>query len=207
MMDNDIDDIVDELKRNFKIDSEVFDVDFIFIPESDFMLKKNLHSENAKGFKISYHFEPGMKKPGIKIEENIDNKKIREYLKDINSSKAPRIRDIYDHRKKTEIDASELSLDVYKSKEESPMPSVLEPFTEISEDDLSIEILVEIPGMNKEDVDIILKDEGRIFMVTAENENRKYMKTIPFPFKTSLKNYRMEVNNGIATIKVIKAIK
>jgi len=206
MVDEDIDDMIDEIKKYFNIDSDVFDVDFIFIPVPNLNIEKNPISEKAKEVKISYHFETGMKKPEIKIEGNIDNKKIWEYLKEMDLSKVPGLKEVYDHRSKTEIDASKLSLEVYYPKEEELNASVLEPYTENSGDDLSIEIVIEIPGMDKEDVDIILKDEGRIFMLTAENGNHRYMKTIPLPFKTSLKNYKLEINNGIATIKVTKAI-
>ncbi|HEC41103.1 MAG TPA: hypothetical protein ENI29_22850 [bacterium] len=205
MVDEDIDDMIDELKKYFNIDSGVFDVDFIFIPEPDLNIEENPNLENSKGVKISYHFETGMKKPEIKIEGNIDNKKIWDYLNKMDLSKVPGLKEVYDHRSKTEIDAGNLTLDVHNPKKEKLNTSILEPYTENSGDDLSIEIVIEIPGMDKEDVAIILKDEGRIVMLTAENGYHRYMKTIPLPFKTSLENYKLEINNGIATIKVTKA--
>ena len=205
MVDEDIDDWIDEFKKYFNIDSDVFDVDFIFIPEPDLNIEENPNLENPKDVKISYHFETGMKKPEIKIEGNIDNKKIWDYLNKMDLSKVPGLKEVYDHRSKTEIDAGNLSLDVYNPKKEKLNASILEPYTENSGDDLSIEIVIEIPGMDKEDVAIILKDEGRIVMLTAENGYHRYMKTIPLPFKTSLENYKLEINNGIATIKVTKA--
>ncbi len=205
MMDDNIDDMIDELRKYFNSDSDIFDIDFIFIPVSNLNIEKNAISEKAKGVKISYHFETGMRKPEIKIEGNRDNKKIWEYLMQMDLSEVPGLKEVYDHRYKTEIDVSKLSLEDYDLKEEELKASFLEPYTENSGDDLSIEIIIEIPGMDKKDVDIILKDEGRIFIITAENGNHRYMKTIPLPFKTSLENYKLEINNGIATIKVTKA--
>ncbi|MFX1600126.1 MAG: hypothetical protein ACFFB6_05970, partial [Promethearchaeota archaeon] len=76
-MRDEFDDIIDEIKKYFKIDSDKFDVDFLFIPESESNINLKPKNEKIKGFKISYHFETGMEKPEIRIEGNIDDKRIR----------------------------------------------------------------------------------------------------------------------------------
>ncbi len=203
-MSDDFDDIIDEFKKMLDLDSDAFEVDFLFIPASDVDLDLDRDKKNIKGFKISYHFETGMEKPEIKVESNVDKNKIREYLKDIDLSKHPNLKKIINPKTIKEIDASKLSLD-FKNQENDLY--VLEPYTEIIDrKDLS-EIVLEIPGMEEDNVIIDFSGKGRKIMFTAENENRKYTKNISLPFKSSKTDYKLEVNNGIAILKVHKSDK
>ena len=52
-----------------------------------------------------------MDKPEINVESNLDNKNIREYLRNIDLSKVPKLKDLYNSPSKKEIDASKLSLE------------------------------------------------------------------------------------------------
>lgn len=207
MMRDDFDEFIDKIKKYFRLDSDIFDMDFLFVPEKNLDLGRNLNQDKIKGFKVSYHFEPGMEKPEIKIEGNIDDKKIREMLKDVDISKVPNIKDINESESIQEIDASKLSLEYHDIMKEHKDPLILEPYTEISKDLTSYEILIEIPGISKDDINISFKDKGRKLVFTAENGGRKYAKIVHLLFKSSDKNYEIDVNNGIAIVKVRKAIK
>ncbi|MFX1302580.1 MAG: hypothetical protein ACFFBV_07495 [Promethearchaeota archaeon] len=200
-MPDDFDDIIDEIKKYFKLDSDIFDVDFLFIPESENSLDLKPKEKNIKGFKISYHFETGMEKPEIKIEGNIDNKKIREYLKDIDLSRYPTLKNLFGTKPIKELDAGKLSLESYAQDQDI---YILEPHTEISDYKDYTEIVLEIPGMSKEDVMIDFSEGGSKLVFTAENNNRKYMKNVYLPFKSSAKDFYMEVNNGLAIITIKK---
>ncbi|MFX1345344.1 MAG: hypothetical protein ACFFAI_09565 [Promethearchaeota archaeon] len=207
MMRDDFEDFIDRIKKYFKLDSDMFDVDFLFIPESEINLGKKPNEERIKGFKISYHYESGMDKPEIKIEGDLENKNIREYLKNIDLSKAPKLQDLYKSQSKTEIDASNLSLETTQIKERDFESPIIEPYTEICDKEGSSEILIEIPGMARDNVNIRLDDEGRKLIFTAENRKRTYLKSIPLPFKSSERNCEIDVNNGIAIIRVEEANK
>jgi len=207
MVRDDFDDFIDRIKKYFKLDSDMFDIDFLFVPESDKNLNKILKDENVKGFKISYHYDSGMDKPEIKVEGNIDDKRIREYLKNIDVSKIPQLKDLYKPQSTTqEIDASTLSLDTSLKNEEKNRGNVTEPYTEICDNDNFTEIMIEIPGMDKDNVSIKFEDKGKRLIFSARNEKRKYIKSIPLLFKSSERECELEVNNGIALIKVIKVI-
>ena len=69
------------------------------------------------------------------------------------------------------------------------------------------EVLLEIPGMNIENVEITFRNNGKNLIFIAQNEVRTYKKTIPLPFKSSESDYEIEVNNGIAIIKVYEVNK
>ncbi len=206
-MRDDFEDFIERIKKYFKLDSDIFDVDFLFIPESELNLGKEPNDKKIKGFKISYHFESGMDKPEIKIEGDLENKNIHEYLKKIDLSKAPKLQDLYKSQSKTEIDARNLSLEtsqINKGEFESP---IIEPYTEICDKEGSSEILIEIPGMARDNVNIKFDDEGGKLIFTAENRTRSYVKSISLPFKSSEMNCEVEVNNGIAIIRVDEADK
>lgn len=206
MLRDDFDDFIDRIKKYFKLDTDMVDIDFLFVPEPDKNLKKALKDENIKGFKISYHYESGMDKPEIKVEGNIDDKRIHEYLKNVDVSKIPQLNDLYQPQSTKEIDASTLSLDTFLKKEEKDQRNLAEPYTEICDNDGFTEIIIEIPGMGKDNVTIKFEDKGKKMIFTAKNEKRKFMKAIPLLFKSSERECEIEVNNGIAVIKVSKAV-
>ena len=206
-MRDDFDDFIDRIKKYFKLDSEMFDVDFLFIPESEINLENKPNNEKAKGFKISYHFESGMGKPEIKIEGNLDDKNIHEHLRNVDLSKVPKLKDLYNSPSKKEIDASKLSLETSLKKEADVGTYVLEPYAEICDNEGFSEILIEIPGMGTDNVNIKFEDKGRKLIFTAENEKRRFMKAVQLPFKTSETECEIEVNNGIAIIKVSEVVK
>ena len=205
-MRDDFDEFIDRIKKYFKLDSDMFDIDFLFVPESDKNLKKGLKDENIKGFKISYHYESGMDKPEVKVEGNIDDKRIHEYLKNVDVSKIPQLNNLYKVQATKEIDASTLSLDTFLQKEEKVKGTLAEPYTEICDNEGFTEIMIEIPGMSKDNVSIMFEDKGKKMIFAAKNEKRKFMKSIPLLFKSSERECEIEVNNGIAIIKVSKTV-
>ena len=200
---DDFDDFIDNIKKYFKIDSDIFDVDFLFLPESEMYKERIFNDKKVKGFKISFHYETGMDKPEIKIEGNIDDNKLQDYFKNIDISKYPKLKDLLDISYKKEIDAGELSLEFHEQIKDIDF---LEPDTEIIDSIDCLEIVFEIPGMDKDNVNISFNDQRNELIFNAENKNRKYMKTIPLPFKSSKKDVQIEVNNGIANIKLSKHI-
>ena len=201
---DDFDDIIDEIKKRFKLDSDVFDVDFLFIPESKNNLGLKPENKNIKGFKVSYHFESGMEKPEIKIEGNVDEKRIRELLKNIDLSKYPTLKKMVETKSMNEYDANLLSLESHEQEEDL---YILKPQAEINDYNDYTEIVLEIPGMSEEDVIINFTDGGNQLIFKAENKNRKFMKTFQLPFISSPKDYELEVKNGLAIIVAKKSDK
>ncbi len=201
---DDFEDIIDEIKKHFKLDSDLFDVDFLFIPESKNNWGLKPENKNIKGFKVSYHFESGMEKPEIKIEGNVDEKRIQELLKNMDISKYPTLKKMLETKSIKEYDANLLSLESHEQEEDL---YILEPQVEINDYNDYTEIVLEIPGMSEEDVIINFTDGGNQLIFKAENENRKFMKTFHLPFLSSPKDYELEVKNGLAIIVAKKSDK
>ncbi|MFW9972736.1 MAG: Hsp20/alpha crystallin family protein [Candidatus Odinarchaeota archaeon] len=200
-MSDDFDDFIDKIKKYFRLDSDVFDVDFLFIPESEKSPDLKPKNSKAKAFKISYHFEKGMKEPEFKIEGDIDEKKIKEYLKNMDLSRYPDFEKLIKMQKKDEIDADKISLELpveYENQIE------LEPATEINNYKDFIEVVFDIPGISEEDVIIDITEGGSNLRLVAENTRKRYIKDLDLPFKCSNNDCEIEVKNGLAIIKVKK---
>ena len=194
---DDYDDIIGKLKKFFNFDSNLFDMDFFIFPE---MSKKlDPKKKRSKGYKISYHFETGMDEPEIKIEGDIDEKELNQYLKEYDFGKDPRFKVLKRPTRKELIDAKELSLEPTEQQEKS---HITEPFIEVNDFTDFTQIIIEVPGIEKGDIKLDLNDKGNKLIISAENQIRKYIREVYLPFKTSLKNYNIEVNNGIATLKI-----
>lgn len=198
-------DIIEKFKKYFKLDPNLSHVDFMFIPEPI----KNFDNfrdqdPNLKAFKVSYHFESGMDKPEIKIEGDIDEKKMHEYLKKINMQQNPRFKlGRKDQNQRKEIDASIFSLVPCDEEEEN---CSYEPYSEIYYLEDDIEIILEVPGVEKGHVILSLSNDGRKLKIIAKNPNRNFEKEIKLPFKSSLEGHIMDINNGIASIIIKKKI-
>ena len=108
--DEDYNEFLERFKKFLNIDSEIFDVDFLFLPEPNFDPNMNLQDENIKGFKVTYHFESGMDKPEIRIEGNFDEKKLKDYFKRLNISNFPQFKRLRPSGKKPTIDVGTLFL-------------------------------------------------------------------------------------------------
>ncbi|MHA1913679.1 MAG: hypothetical protein ACW986_04005 [Promethearchaeota archaeon] len=201
-MTDEFDEFFDRIKKYFKLDSDMFDVDFLFLPDNRKDFGRTPYDEQVKGFKVSYHFETGMDKPEIKIEGNLDDDKIREMLKNTDLTKVPHLGKVYKSTLSNEVDASKFVLDYSSPNKVGSENYTLEPYTEICDAEGCTEVLVEIPGIDIEDIEIVFRNGGKSLIFSAQNEVRKYEKTIPLSFKSSERDYEIEVNNGIAIIKV-----
>ena len=196
-LSDDYDDFFNEIREFFKLNSSLFDKDFLFSPESVF--NKDFNKLERKGFKVSYYFEKGMDQPDIKIEGDIDDKTLHEYLKTYKIELGPKFKKIMNS--KSMIDSKELLLEPYDQNDTS---SVIEPYTEINDFDDFAEIVVEVPGIDLADIIISFNKDGRKLTFSARNKNRNYLKHIYLPFNSSIDDYILEVNNGLATLKIKK---
>ncbi|TFG14204.1 MAG: hypothetical protein EU535_03695 [Promethearchaeota archaeon] len=195
---DDYDDIVDKLKKFFNFDSKLFDVDFFIFPE----INKPIDPKNkkSKGFKISYHFEKGMDKPEIRIEGDVDEKELHEYLNNI-KNKNPNFKILKRGNRNNIINANELTLE---QKREFKQSKRLEPYTEVNDCSEFTEIICEVPGIEKQNINLTFYDNENKITIIAHTTNRKYHKDIFLPFRPSSEDYSLDVNNGIAILRLWK---
>src|SRR3954469_7984183 len=74
-----------------------------------------------------------------------------------------------------------------------------EPLSDITTTDNEVKVILEMPGINKEDIKINAYDE-KVEIKTAENAQRKYHKIIDLPKQADLETARSTYNNGILEV-------
>ncbi len=174
--------------------SDFFDKDFGFSEFSEFPMINsdkdiNFKNNNIKSYSISYHYQTGMDKPEIRVNGDVDDEMLSKFLKGIPKfiTERPTIKKI--------------SL-VPESKEEiRELKASIEPYTEITDFEDQIEICLELPGVEKEDLKLNFDEKGEELTVEAKRDGRKFYKEIKLPIKLDIKDYTLELKNGIACLK------
>lgn len=77
-----------------------------------------------------------------------------------------------------------------------------EPLTDVIEDESHYSITMEMPGINKQDIELEVTENGMV--VDVESGNRKYHKEITFDSPVKPDSGTATYNNGILEIKVEK---
>ena len=194
--DDDYNEFLERIKKYLNIDSDIFDVDFLFLPEPNFD-----PNANPKGFKVTYRFESGMDKPEIRIEGNFDEKKLLDYFKRLNISNFPQFSRLGQSGKKQAIDVGTLSLEP-NIKRKKPMAK--EPYHEINIHEDFADILIEAPGIEKGHIILSLSEDGRNLKVSIEINFVNIEKVLRLPFESTMDDHVLEVNNGIVSILMRK---
>ena len=81
-----------------------------------------------------------------------------------------------------------------------PADGVREPLTDVCVDGNLIRIVVELPGVKKEDIQ--LEGTETSMTVSVETETRKFRKTVPLPSAVDQDSAKAEYNNGILEVTV-----
>ncbi len=195
--DDDYYDFLERIKKLLKIDKGVFDVDFLFLPESNFDPNLNLQNKKVEGFKVTYHFESGMEKPEIKIEGDFDEKKLQEYFKKLNLSSYPQFKTLRKPEKKQAMDVGTLSLNPDFEREDFLEK---EPYYELNMYEDYAEIVIELPGIEKGHIVLSLSEDGRKLKVLTKSNFQNFKKVLQLPFESTMKDHVVEFNNGIVSI-------
>jgi len=75
-----------------------------------------------------------------------------------------------------------------------------EPLTDIIEGDEDVAITVEIPGVDKEDIDLNVTED--ILEITVDNPKRKYHKRVDIPCNVKPKTTKATYKNGVLDVVV-----
>ncbi len=75
---------------------------------------------------------------------------------------------------------------------------VREPFADVTHEGDGLRIVVELPGVSKEDID--LQTTEKSITVSVDTEGRKYHKTLRLPAEVDADSARAEYNNGILEV-------
>ena len=78
----------------------------------------------------------------------------------------------------------------------------IEPFTDILEEDDKIKVIIDMPGVEKEDIKVEATE--KTITVSAERGERKYYRKIDLPKEVIPETARAQYKNGVLTITLEK---
>lgn len=161
-------------KRRNPFDMFGFDEEFIKDIFNDDRIREDVRRMTEEMMKMFSNVQPGKSiVHGYKINIGPDGK--------------PRIEDFGNKTKKSPEGKSSVS-------EER------EPITDIIEGDDDVAVTVEIPGVEKEDIDLnITRDE---LVIDVNNPNRKYRKKLDLPCNVKPKTTKATYKNGVLDIVI-----
>ncbi len=196
------DDIFDYMNKRFKKmfkEWSLFDEDFddmfkdfdetfeIRAPKTRFKNKDG----KSKSYSISYKYQTGMKEPEIRVEGDATEKDLDRFLSGIQKRFGSHMIGLSDKKPVTlGLGSGEEDSDGYKT-----------PFMDIVDEDKYVELVLEMPGISKDDLKI--ETEGKIVHITAEHDNVKYKRDVTLNFKPK-NQVKARENHGIITLHIDK---
>lgn len=91
---------------------------------------------------------------------------------------------------------------VKKSQNGPVVDEVREPMVDIFEEDDEIQIVAEMPGVAKNNINLELNDD--VMVIRAENNKRKYHKELLLPARVKEDTLNYSYKNGILEVKLAK---
>jgi HSP20 family protein len=83
---------------------------------------------------------------------------------------------------------------------EAPFPSDREPLTDVIEGEKEISVILELPGVEKKDID--LKTTEAFLEINVETPERSYHKKLSFPCKVKPETSKASYKNGVLDVRV-----
>jgi len=80
-----------------------------------------------------------------------------------------------------------------------------EPLVDVFESENEITVVAEIPGVDKEKIDVKVAEDGKTLIISASDDKRKYYKEIELPSKVDPSSAKASYKNGVLEVKLRKA--
>ncbi|MEM1695749.1 MAG: archaeal heat shock protein Hsp20 [Desulfurococcaceae archaeon] len=79
-----------------------------------------------------------------------------------------------------------------------------EPLVDVFEKGDEVIVVAEIPGVDKDKIDLEITEDGKTLIIRASNEDRKYYKEVELPAKVDPDTSRATYKNGVLEVKLKK---
>jgi HSP20 family protein len=84
--------------------------------------------------------------------------------------------------------------------EETGIPEDREPFTDVIEGEKEISVILELPGIEKKDIDLNITKNS--LGINVETPERKYLKKLNLPCEVKPKKAKATFKNGVLEVKI-----
>src|SRR3954465_1290119 len=193
-IDNWFNRILDLRNRWWNNGSSLFDTTDLFRGFDD------MHREMDRLFNVFNDFSKNAPKELVREYQTPDGAKVHEvgpivygYSMTIGPDGKPHVREFGNVKAGKNIVGQHLGID------KPQISAEREPLSDITTTDNEVKVILEIPGIKKEDIKINAYDE-KVEIKTAENAQRKYHKIIDLPKQADLETARSTYNNGILEV-------
>ena len=144
----------------------------------------------------------------VREYESSDGTKVREigplvygYSMNIGSDGKPQVREFGNVKLSGQLGATGIGGKTAKSSPQQ-ISAEREPLVDVNTTDKEVKVVLEIPGVKKEDISLSAYDEA--VEVTANNPQRKYHKIIDLPKEANAQTAKSTYQNGILEISFSK---
>lgn len=86
-------------------------------------------------------------------------------------------------------------------------PSIIEerePLVDVFESEDEVTVVAEMPGVEKDKIDVKVSDDGKTLIINASNEKRRYYKEVELPVKVDPSSAKAIYKNGVLEVKLKK---
>jgi len=83
-----------------------------------------------------------------------------------------------------------------------PDSSCREPLTDVTEEGDRVKVIVELPGVDRQDID--LRSEGRELTISVDTERKRFCKSMELPCDVRPDSASAEYRNGVLTVLMDK---
>ncbi|MEM1628225.1 MAG: archaeal heat shock protein Hsp20 [Desulfurococcaceae archaeon] len=80
-----------------------------------------------------------------------------------------------------------------------------EPLVDVFETADEVTVIAEIPGVEKEKIDLKVSEDGKTLIINASNEKRKYFKEVELPARVDPSSATASYKNGVLEVKLKKS--
>ncbi len=86
-----------------------------------------------------------------------------------------------------------------------PDASCREPLTDVTEENEKVRVIVELPGVDRDDID--LRSEDSELTISVDTERKKFCKRLELPCDVRPDSAKAEYRNGVLTVVMDKAMR
>jgi len=83
----------------------------------------------------------------------------------------------------------------------------IDPLTDIVEEDDKIKVVVDMPGVEKEDIKLYISEDGKTLTIDAKGKDRKYHKEVRLPAAVDPNKAKATYKNGVLSVELEKTEK
>jgi HSP20 family protein len=163
----------------------------------------NIHEEMNRMFDLFNNVSNNAPKELVREYETKEGNKVREigpivygYSMTIGPDGKPHVREFGNVISRRNADVQNIGSQL---EQPSQISAEREPLVDVNTTDKEVKVILEMPGIRKEDIKIKVND-SKVDVTTAKDTQRKYHKIIDLPEQADIETARSVYNNGILEI-------